>query len=100
MARRYVGWVLRFLGPLSLIVRAGRFTSSIDGVIPVLHDVIPGRDAGQITRRVTDRLNLIGVATVLVRLAIASAKRHVGPERLGMARDPAACDASYPWIPR
>ena len=78
--------VLRFLGLLSLIVWVGGFTFYSAGVIPVLHDAMPSRDAGRITQRVTDRLNLVGAATVLVWLALVSAERHVGPERLRMAR--------------
>jgi hypothetical protein len=52
--------VLRFLGLLGLIVWVGGFTFYSAGVIPVLHDVTPSRDAGRITQRVTDRLNLRG----------------------------------------
>jgi hypothetical protein len=92
--------VLRFLGLLSLIVWVGGFTFYSAEVIPVLHDVMPSRDAGRIIQRVTDRLNLVGAATVMIWLVLVSAERHVGTKRLRMRRGPTGCNPYYPRIPR
>lgn len=49
-------------------------------VVPILHDALDSLSAGEITRRVTDRLNLIGLAAVVLWWIVAAVSRS-GPRR-------------------
>ena len=62
-------WPLLALRSLAMIVHAvwlGGFTFYGAAVIPILHEEYGSLDGGLITRRVSDRLNALGVATVAV----------------------------------
>src|SRR6478672_2408664 len=58
--------VLRFLSLAGLSVWIGGFTFYSAAVVPVLHEDLGGVEAGSVTRRVTDRLNAVGVVTLVV----------------------------------
>jgi hypothetical protein len=77
---------LRFFGLLSLMIWVGGFTFYSAGVIPVLHEAMPSRDAGRITQHTTNRLNLVGGVTVLIWLILIDVERRIGPARLRKAR--------------
>ena len=73
--------VLRFLSVLSLAVWVGGFTFYSAVVIPVLHDVLGSLDTGYVTQRVTDFLNVAGVASVSVWWFAVWAERSLGSAR-------------------
>jgi hypothetical protein len=73
--------LLRFFGLLSLMIWVGGFTFYSAAVIPILHQTMPSPEAGRITQRVTDRLNLVGGGTVLVWLVLIDVERRTGPAR-------------------
>jgi hypothetical protein len=64
---------------LAHAVWLGGFTFYGAAVIPILHDELTRLDAGRITQRVSDRLNLIGLATLVVWWALAWSERRRGP---------------------
>ena len=65
----------------------GGFTFYSAAVIPVLHGAMSHREAGEITRRVTDRLNLVGAATVVLWMVLAViGRRAAGPRGARIAR--------------
>jgi hypothetical protein len=78
--------LLRFVGLLSLMIWVGGFTFYSAAVIPILHKATPSLEAGRITQRVTDRLNLVGGATVLVWLILIDVERRIGPTRVRKVR--------------
>jgi hypothetical protein len=78
--------VLRMLCVVSLAVWVGGLTFYGAVVVPVLHDVLDGLVAGSITRRVTDTLNLIGVATLAIWGVSSWLERSLGPPILRRAR--------------
>lgn len=68
---------LRFAALAAMAVWVGGFTFYGGIVVPILDDALGSLDAGQITRRVTDRLNQIGLATVAVwALGLVVDRRH------------------------
>ncbi len=64
---------------LAHAVWVGGFTFYGAAVIPVLHDELDRLDAGRITQRVSDRLNLIGLAAVVLWWSLAWFERRRGP---------------------
>jgi hypothetical protein len=64
---------------LAHAVWVGGFTFYGAAVIPVLHDELDRLDAGRITQRVSDRLNLIGLVAVALWWALAWFERRQGP---------------------
>jgi hypothetical protein len=75
-------WLLLALRSLAIVaysVWVGGFTFYGLAVIPILHDELDRLHAGQITQRVTDWLNLIGLVTLSVWWILAWAERRVGP---------------------
>jgi Domain of unknown function (DUF4149) len=68
---------LRFLCSLTLAIWVGGFTFYGAAVIPILHDEIDSFQAGGITRRVTNVLNAVGVATLAVWSLAAWFERSV-----------------------
>jgi len=77
---------IRFLCVSSLAVWMGGFTFYGSVVVPILHDVLTHDVAGSITRRVTDALNLFGVATLAVWWAASWAERSAGSRGLRAMR--------------
>jgi hypothetical protein len=85
-------WLILALRSILMITHAvwlGGFTFYGAAVIPVLHDELNDLDAGHITQRVSDRLNLIGLATLALWWALAWAERRTSPRlarrlRLGL----------------
>lgn len=69
----------RLLSVLSLAVWVGGFTFYSAVVIPVLHDVLGSLETGYVTQRVTDFLNVAGVASVSVWCLAAWAERAAVP---------------------
>ncbi len=69
---------LRSLAVLAYAVWVGGFTFYGAAVIPILHDELDRLHAGQITQRVTDWLNLVGLATLLLWWILAWADRRAG----------------------
>jgi hypothetical protein len=67
---------------LTLAVWMGGFTLYGAAVVPILHDELDGLQAGGITRRVTDVLNAVGVATVTTWWVAAAIERRAGPARV------------------
>jgi hypothetical protein len=65
------------LGALSLWI--GGFTFYGGVVIPILHEFLSTSEAGEITRQVTDVLNLIGLATVAFWSVLLVLERKQGP---------------------
>ncbi len=60
-------WLLRLLSLWALAFWLGGFTFYSSVVIPVLHDQLGSPlETGLITKRVTDSLNLLGVATIVL----------------------------------
>ena len=57
---------LRCLSLLALAIWLGGFTFYSAVVIPILHDELGSQETGYVTQRVTDTLNSIGVAALLV----------------------------------
>ena len=64
---------------LAHAVWLGGFTFYGAVVIPILHERFGPLDAGRITQRVSDRLNLVGLATLLLWWALAWSERRRGP---------------------
>ncbi|MGP0066784.1 MAG: DUF4149 domain-containing protein [Isosphaeraceae bacterium] len=77
---------LRFACSLTLAVWVGGFAFYGGAVIPILHDAMDSLQAGGITRRVTDVLNAVGVATLAVWSLAAWLERSSGPPRVRRAR--------------
>src|SRR5207248_2614662 len=71
--------ILRYCCLLGLAVWLGGFSFYGAAVVPVLHDVLDHWEAGGITRRVTDRLNAVGAATLALWWLDACAERARGP---------------------
>ncbi|HEY2158223.1 MAG TPA: DUF4149 domain-containing protein [Isosphaeraceae bacterium] len=74
-------WLLLALRSLAIVAYAvwvGGFTFYGLAVIPILHDELDRLQAGQITQRVTDWLNLIGLGTILLWWVLAWAERRNG----------------------
>jgi hypothetical protein len=78
--------VLRFACSLTLAVWVGGFTFYGAVVIPILHEELDSLQAGGITRRVTDVLNAVGVATLTVWSLAAWFERSVEPHPVRRAR--------------
>lgn len=77
------------LRPIVMIAHAvwlGGFTFYGIAVIPVLHDALDRLDAGQITQRVSDRLNLVGLASLALWWSLAWLERRRGPALARRAR--------------
>jgi hypothetical protein len=83
MTRR--AFVLRFLCWLTMAVWVGGFTFYGAGVLPVLHDEMDTLQAGAITQRVTDRLNVVGASALAVWWLAALVGRQDGPRRTRLA---------------
>jgi hypothetical protein len=64
---------------LAHAVWLGGYTFYGASVIPVIHDELGRLDAGRITQRVSDRLNLVGLATLVLWWTLAWSERRRGP---------------------
>ena len=76
----------RFLAVAGMAVWLGGFTFYGAVVVPILHDELDRLQAGGITRRATDALNVIGAATLAAWWWNALAERSLGPARVRRAR--------------
>jgi hypothetical protein len=75
-------WLILTLRSLVMIAHAvwlGGFTFYGVAVIPILHDELDRLDAGRITQRVSDWLNLIGLGALALWWALAWVERRRGP---------------------
>lgn len=80
MSRRALA--ARSLAMLGLAAWLGGLAFYGGGVIPVLHDAVGGTRAGlTITRHVTDRLNVVGLACLMIWWPLVVAERRHGPAR-------------------
>lgn len=70
---------LRFACVAGMALWVGGFTFYGGVVVPILHEELDRLQAGGITRRVTDALNVVGAATVAVWWLAALAERPPGP---------------------
>lgn len=75
---------VRLVGLVGLSVWLGGFAFYGGVVVPVLHEEIGSIRGGSVTQRVTDRLNAIGVATVVVWWVRAGVERR-STTRTGLA---------------
>jgi hypothetical protein len=71
--------IARFACLLLFSVWLGGFTFYSAAVIPALHDAMPSPEAGRITQRVTDRLNGLGAATLILWWAAGRWEAGSGP---------------------
>jgi hypothetical protein len=78
--------VLRSLSLLALAVWVGGFTFYSAVVIPALHEAMGSVEAGLITQRVTDTLNAIGAAAVVLCWLWAAVERPTDAVRWNRAR--------------
>lgn len=78
--------LIRWLGLVALSVWAGGFAFYGAVVVPILHDSMDSLQAGEITRRATDRLNASGGATVAIWWLIAWLERGQGGRASTRAR--------------
>lgn len=96
MSRRSLA--ARSLALLGLATWLGGLAFYGAGVIPVLHDAVGGTRAGlTITRHVTDRLNVVGLACLVIWWPLVAAERRHGPARARRLRV-AALGASTIWL--
>ena len=71
--------ILRFVAIGTLVLWIGGFTFYAGIVIPILHEFMAESEAGEITRRVTDVLNVVGVVSVLVWSGLLVQERNSRP---------------------
>jgi hypothetical protein len=76
---RFVRLAVRSLAVLAYAIWVGGFTFYGAVVLWVVHDAYGSLEAGQITQKVTDTLNLIGVGTLLVWTVMGWLERHARP---------------------
>ena len=86
MAMTFKTFGLRFLSVTSLAVWFGGFSFYGAAVIPALHDELSGPQAGAITRRVTDLLNLVGIVTLAIWWGTAWLERSILSRRFRRTR--------------
>jgi hypothetical protein len=70
--------IARFLAVGAMSLWIGGFTFYGGIVIPILHEFMTTSEAGEVTRRVTDALNLIGLVTVVVWSVLLVVERNQG----------------------
>lgn len=71
-------FLARFLALFAMTLWVGGFTFYAGIVIPILHDFMTQSEAGHITQRVTDALNLCGAGAVVVWSVLLVQERAVG----------------------
>jgi Domain of unknown function (DUF4149) len=67
--------LLRWLALTAMAFWLGGFTFYSAFVIPILHDTMGGHDAGVVTGRVTNPLNVIGVVTIALWWLMVAVER-------------------------
>lgn len=77
---------LRFLCVAGMAAWVGGFTFYGGVVVPILHEELDRLQAGGITRRVTDALNVVGAATLAIWWLAAIGERRAGPAWARRAR--------------
>ncbi len=77
---------VRFLCLAGMAAWAGGFAFYGAAVVPVLHENLERLQAGEITRRVTDTLNIVGAATVAVWWIAAVVESGTGAARARRTR--------------
>jgi hypothetical protein len=70
--------IARFAALVGMTVWVGGFMFYGGIVIPILHEFMTESEAGEITRRVTDALNLCGLATVVLWCVLLVWERRLG----------------------
>jgi hypothetical protein len=74
----FLEFLLRYLALVSMTFWLGGFTFYSAFVIPILHDMLGGYESGLVTGQVTNPLNVVGMATVVIWWSLVVRERSAG----------------------